>query len=90
MNGGKAKKQRKTFHHSTTGKTLSNQERLNMIKISSQAFHVCLLRQWEKEEEEANFFHLASQPTQNHFARENLQGFISTFLGGKSFNEDER
>lgn len=43
MNGGKAKKQRKTFHHSTTGKTLSNQERLNMIKISSQAFHVCML-----------------------------------------------
>jgi hypothetical protein len=26
---------KKTFHHSTTGKTLSNQERLNMIKISS-------------------------------------------------------
>lgn len=36
----KGEEEGKTFHHSTTGKTLSNQERLNMIKISSPSSDV--------------------------------------------------
>lgn len=44
----------KTFHHSTTGKTLSNQERLNMIKISSPS--PCMFSGRQK------FFHLRKPP----------------------------
>lgn len=41
------RERRKTFHHSTTGKTLSNQERLNMIKISSSSPSPCVFS-WGK------------------------------------------
>lgn len=87
---GMSEKGRETFHHSTTGKTLSNQERLNMIKISSPSPHFpfhpfsrlspCVLGGRK------NFFHLREpRKSSTHKLAETLSSDE-----GKSFNEDER